>query len=410
MQCLPLYEAFACGAPPPQGRQYTLKWYMYLSKVDVLVSLEEDLYYLKRSAPRKERYFNVLGELRAAPECLTLGNIIRDPCEAQSAPPAWADPAHIASLPLRAEVVVHKTDQPDWYIRDAALWERLSEDRKDEVGSREAALLGVPASVVCYCLGADALMNVHKLAIVLRAFAQQRDPSPDTQHQAMRRLCRHLSLAGVESGLLASTEWLFPKDDWTDPINVLGFALGQIAHPDAPWGALRRRVAILGLEGPCKKKYYLGLTELGALSDAAVETHNQGTCASLVRLQQDALGALAPTTSLGDRWPLFAAEPEQTIVFPSQPSLRDAYLSALTGLGRQRAQDPEVTARCHRKGCVCAWLPVDKEALVCGLCDPTQHHTGTKQFCDHLNGRKHNRRCYECPAMGSLSMSACVHW
>ena len=206
---LPLYEMFACGAPMPPDGQYQVKWYVHLSKVDILVSLVEGLFYLKRSAPRQGAYFNVVGELRRAPADLTLHDIVTDPCEPHRALPAWADPRSIARLPVCAEVVVHKKDQPSWHIRDRALWERLTVDQRRETSKREQTLLAAPVQVASFCLGADALLVVHRFTEVLCAFAKMHDLAPDHREQATSLLQKHLARAGVTTGLLAATEWLF---------------------------------------------------------------------------------------------------------------------------------------------------------------------------------------------------------
>ena len=250
-----------------------------------------------------------------------------------------------------------------------------------------------PVQLVAFCLGADALLPLRKLAIVLQMFAQMQGIPQTDQDRIARSLRQRLAQAGFNTGLFAATEWPFPLREWCDPSNESGFAIGRVAHPNALWGALHRRVVAFGFEGPDGQRFYLGLTELGALSNAAVVMHNQGLCAPLSRVCRELQHAPDEATSLVDRWPLFATQPQRAVVFPADHALRAAFCSALTLLARQRALDPGVTSRCHREGCVCAWLPTERSMLVCSICAPLLQYTGPKQLCDHLNGQKHRRRC-----------------
>ena len=389
---LPRYLACAAGAPPPRAGKHQVRWFTYLSKDDVMVALGSDVFYLTRSTPRMEPHFTVIGELRAAPAGFSLPDVVADACEPEAAGGMWADPTYITGLPICADIVVHTSQLPDWHIRDRTRWERLSVGQQDMIDNRLATLMDAPGQLVAFCLGADALLPLSKLAAVLQAFAQVQGISHADQARIAGGMRQWLAQAGFTTGLFAATEWRFPLRAWCDPGNKSGFAIGRAAHPNALWGAIHRRVVAVGFEGPDKRWLHLGLTDLGALSDAAVDMHNQGLCAPLSRACRDLQHAPEEAASLIERWPLFAAEPEYPVIFPADQTLRAAFCSALTLLARQRALYPQVTARCHREGCVCAWLPTDRSMLACSLCDPLLTYTGPKQLCDHLNGRRHRQR------------------
>ena len=387
IESLPRYNALAAGAVPPKGWQMTIRWYSHLMKEALLMDLGGQVFHLVR-VQRQEMHFNVIGELRE-PAPGSLENIVTDDGTATGGRPSNTE---WLALPVFAEIVVH-LETKTFHVRYSDEWNTLSSDQKDNTDKRNSTLHGVPSPVVSFCLGADALLVMHKLLTVLRAVAKQSDLPFESRSQAIGILREKLSNAGIDSSLVGSAEWDIPDNDWNSPGNTCGFAFARIAHPDAHSIFLKRRVVVHGVEGPNEKMYYLAVTQLGALADEAVTFYNEGTRIAIAQKKVATDRAEYYSRDLLPKnWQLFSTPPPGSIVFPADPELCKRYILGLTRFARQRSADPTLRGQLHNKGCVCQWITKDASQLVCGWCSQDKYN-GRKQFCDHINGQKHQKKC-----------------
>ena len=410
IESLPFYNELALGAAPPKGWQMTIRWYCHVSKDALLLDVGGQVFHLRRQKTY-EKFFNIIGELREADK-LTDGLVekiisddggrSKDDEDAVPADDQWL------SLPVCAEIVVHQVTKT-FHVRYRDEWDMLTSDQREIESERNATLHGVPSPVVSLCLGADALMAMHKFSTVLRAVAKLRDLPFENRAQAISILREKLSTSGIDSSLMGSAQWSFPDNDWNSPENTHGFAFAHIAHPNARWTFLQRRVIVFGVEGPKEKMYYLGVTQLGALDDDTVSLYNEGTRNSLASKRAATERAENSREFVQNNWPLFSAPPPGPILFPKDPDMAKKYILGLTRFAQQRGSDPTLAGKLHNKGCVCPWITEDVSQLVCCWCGQDKYN-GKKQFCDHINGQKHQKKCEaEAQALTHEALTTAVH-
>ena len=172
IESLPFYNEMAQGAAPPKGWQMTIRWYTHLTKDDLAVNIGGQLFHLRRTR-RKEEYFNVIGELREAEGQIDgLDKIVGDDGTATGDANPLPPDEEWQKLPINAEIVVHK-DPKTFHVRYSDEWEIMPKGKRDNLEERNATLHGVPSPVVSFCLGADALLAMHKFSTVLRAVARE---------------------------------------------------------------------------------------------------------------------------------------------------------------------------------------------------------------------------------------------
>ena len=376
-QGLPLYE-LAQGAAYPKGRQLTIRWWSHLNRNAMLIDLTGSIYHLRRRQI-EERHFNVIGELREAERFGLPEAIVRDdgvPEEDQ-----WP------SEPVYAEIVVHLATKT-FHMRYRDEWEVLLKDslKREMEGERNKILRGVPAPVVSFCLGADSLMDIETLEKVL-------GKNRDNLQAKLILQGKLMSTFGIHSSLVGHSAWSSPGGDWNPQDNIPGFAYASIDRPNA----IPRRVVIVGLMMQSHDKMqYIGVTALGALSNEAVKLYNKGTAKSLQTIWAARERSAYLREYLQRKWPgFFKPRPVAPIVFHPDPDQAKPYILALTQLAIQRATDPTtLDGQKHHKGCVCEWITQEKEQLVCGWCSWfAKGATGPQQFCDHINGHRHQGRC-----------------
>ena len=396
IESLPYYMSLAQGASPPKGRQMTIRWYAHLSRDALVMDVGGQVFHLLRVQKPELPHLNVIGELREADAALGgLEKIVSDDGSANTdAADALPTDTEWLALPVFADIVVH-LDTKTFHVRYSDEWNMLSSDQKEKeehLDKRNSTLHGVPSPVVSFCLGADALLAMHKFSKVLRVVAKLGDLPFESRSQAIGILKQKLSNAAIESSLMGSAEWDIPDNDWASPRNTLSFAFARIAHSDARWISLKRRVVVYGVEGPKEKMFYLGVTELGAMNDESVTFYNEGTRNALAGKKVATERAEYSRDFLQQNWPLFSSPPLGPVMFPADPESRMRYVLALTRFAQQRSADPALSGQMHNKGCVCQWITEDVTQLVCGWCGQDKYN-GQKQFCDHVNGQKHQKKC-----------------
>ena len=392
---LPLYELLADGAELPTGRQYTIRWFTHINKHALLMDVGGAVFHLARTHRFEHPcYFNVIGELRDAEQLsndLMEKILMDDGSRSNDEGGLLPTDDEWLSLPVHATIVVHLATKT-FHVRDAAQWDRLNDANRAIKANRVTALHGVPSPIVSFCLEADSLVAINKYSSVLAAEAKVNDLPFETRANAQSILKEKLKAGGIDCDLNACAEWRFPENGWNSAVNTTRFAFARIGHPNASWSFVTRRVLVLGLQGPQKKMLYLGLTQAGVLSDGAVTLYNAGTRNSLAARQAAIHRAECSRMQLEQHWSFFSTEPHCEICFPGDPEMAKNYILALTMCSQARGCDESLHGKYHTNGCVCAWIPEDATQLACAWCG-MEKFNGKKQFCDHINGQKHQKNC-----------------
>lgn len=389
---LPYYEQWAPGALSPTDRQITVNWWAHMTKDLVILgahlSPDNMVYLLSRQRHREEPgHFHVIGVLW---EVEVAHDKVWDMIV------AWTEEKQIdeirrwQQLPVFADVVYH-VEPRTLHLRYREEWDGLSDAMRASLETRASVLKGVPSPITSFCLGADALSCLYKLSTVLGLFARALGLGEDRKMWAAEYLQKTLADMGLHVSLTGMAEWSVAEPDEGQRENAFGFARAKVAHPDAQWAAVDWGVVCYGLEFD-GRMHYLAVTKGGALSDQAVNTYNKTNKNAIASEKGEAEQVEDAREFLTHKWPLFAAPPPGPVCFPRRPELRKHYVLGLTKFAKLLAIDNPVETRRHPQGCLCPWITKDKELLDCTWCG-SEKYNGPKQFCDHIFGQKHQRRC-----------------